>query len=231
MRAERKPLPISDLGDLTDAGAGRFVAMRYVFPWVERAYSAPGSAVHVFQGAQQMSWSFEDRQRFLAGVDRADQSITRFYGWLIKVLLVGMLAGIAYVFWSKPFGAGAQGEWFYFSMFALLGLGWAISQLVWVRRRQRTRWSVKDESRPGEGNFKFSISRTVETPMAMLAGDVLPQEEALGRLEYELARGADLDEACRRVQPAYSDLSELERQAFRLYVTCMLQKRGTEVPQ
>ena len=80
--------------------------------------------------------------------------------------------------------------------------------------------------------LRFRLLRSFQVPLASLAGDVLPDDAAVSELEAELAGGAELDEACRRIQPAYAGWSPLEQRAYRLYAMALLsQRRGADRPE
>jgi hypothetical protein len=103
-----------------------------------------------------MKWSTEQRQRLLAKLDRMERTVVAFYRVLLTlIILVIVLAAVMVLIW-RPWGAGHQGEWFYFSIAVLLALGWAVGQFIQLGRRQRKRMppitfrASSDENAPSE---------------------------------------------------------------------------------
>jgi hypothetical protein len=197
-----------------------------------------------------MKWSTEERQQFLRGLDGFERVVVTFYRLLLGVIVAAVVAVVAFVIIRRPWGDGNQGEWFYFSIAVLLVLGWAIGQFVMLGRRQRRerplaslhsstedgvrRWEFRfgravgeshENAGGGDGEFRFGLSKSFEVPLASLPAGMLPDEEALACLERELQRGVAIDEACTLVQPAFADWNEREREAYRLYVTKLLDER------
>jgi hypothetical protein len=86
---------------------------------------------------------------FLKTLDAAERVVTRFYRLLLFVIIAAVFAVIGLVIVHRPWGAGNQGEWFYFSVAVLFVLAWAVGQLVATDRRRRKRSvPLAMESRP-----------------------------------------------------------------------------------
>jgi hypothetical protein len=197
----------------------------------------------------------ENRLRLLAGLDSVERVLVAVGRLFLGLLIVAILGGTAFVIVRRPWGAGNQGEWFYFGIAVLLALGWAVGQYMALGRRQRRgEWPVsvrvKQEADGQSWELKFGsardtdgesgaadglhvdLSRNLHLAVGSRARDVLPDEAALTRLQAELATGADLDEACRSIQPAYVDWNVLARWAYRKYVANALgQRRGDTAHQ
>ncbi|MEX2120441.1 MAG: hypothetical protein WD847_12670 [Pirellulales bacterium] len=197
-----------------------------------------------------MKWSTEERQQFLRGLDGFERIVVTFYRLLLGVIVAAVVAVVAFVIIRRPWGDGNQGEWFYFSIAVLLVLGWAVGQFVMLGRRQRRepplaslrsstedgvrRWEFRFGRGAGESHqepiasdddVQFGFSKSFEVPLASLPAGMLPDEEALACLEREFQRGVPIDDACGLVQPAFADWNEREREAYRLYVTKLLDER------
>lgn len=191
-----------------------------------------------------MKWSPDERQRLSARLDGMQRSVVAFYRGLLVLIIAAIIAAASFVAISAPWGEGHQGEWFYFSIAVLLGLGWAVGQFIKLGRRHRQHHALVEFRSSGSGKartweFRFgsdavtaadtanaSFSRSFGFPLASLSADVLPDESALDRLEAELAKGVDLHDACRMVQPDYGNWSSLQQKACRMYVTARLADRG-----
>jgi hypothetical protein len=201
------------------------------------------------------NWSNSDRRAFLNGLNRIEQVLVSVGRLFIGLLIAAILAGAVFVFVKRPWGAGNQGEWFYFGVAVLLALGWCVGQFtsLGARRRRRDgdgsmfvlnsevveggqRWTFQfgspaanSEPTPEGGNDGLlNFSQGFQVPLATLARDVLPDEHSLARLREELALGTSLDQACRSVQPAYGTWNGLQRRAFQLCVTSLLEQGALE---
>jgi hypothetical protein len=193
-----------------------------------------------------MNWSPEQRRQFLDRLDSSDRLLSGFYRRLMGFLIVGILVGSAWVFLWRPLGPGHQGEYFYFGVGALLLLCCVLNQYIWARRRQRRKSlpyvAVETKTAESGRGWEFRLgpaerelasaeptraefSHTFSIPLASIASDLLPDEQALACLESELARGVDLDAACRTVQPAYESWGVLKRRAYQMYVKSLLDER------
>ncbi|MEX2560241.1 MAG: hypothetical protein WD403_10025, partial [Pirellulales bacterium] len=192
----------------------------------------------------------DEREEFLRGLDGVERVVAGFYRLLLGAIVAAVVAVVVFVTIRRPWGNGNQGEWFYFSIAVLLVLGWAVGQFVMLGRRQRRerplaslhsstedgvrRWEFRFGRAAGEshenaggadGEFRFGFSKSFEVPLASLPAGMLPDEESLACLERELQRGIEIEEACTLVQPAFADWNEREREAYRLYVTKLLDER------
>ena len=199
-----------------------------------------------------MKWSSEERKGLLRKLDAVERVVVTFYQLLLGLIIAAVVVVVVLVITWKPWGAGNQGEWFYFSIVVLLVLGWAVGQLVSLGRRQRQQgqpmtfhsstaggartWEFwygrpaeEEHQNPGAGHddIQCELSRSFVVPSASLPAAVLPGEEVLKRLDTELKGGVPIDKACKFVQPAFDDWSEVERNAYRLYVTSQLNHRGS----
>ena len=81
----------------------------------------------------------EERQGFLQKLDAIESVVLTAYRLLLRVVIAAVGAVVVLVVIRRPWGAGTQGEWFYFSVAVLLVLGWAVSQLLALDRRRRNR--------------------------------------------------------------------------------------------
>ncbi|MCI0333316.1 MAG: hypothetical protein L0228_08850 [Planctomycetes bacterium] len=191
-----------------------------------------------------MAWSQEQRLQFLGELESARRVLTAFYRCLMGLVSVGILIISIWVFAWRPLGPGHQGEYFYFGAAALFLLGWALSQVFQPTRRLRRSLlpNVTVETKAVEGGRAWEVrlgstdhepadavradfSRSFSIPLASVAAELLPNEESLTCLEAEIARGIDLDAACRTIQPAYEDWGTLQRRAYRMYVKSVLAER------
>jgi hypothetical protein len=195
-------------------------------------------------GEPLMKRSPEERQRLLVRLDGMQRLVVAFYRGLLVLIMAAIIAAAGFVAILAPWGEGHQGEWFYFSIAVLLGLGWAVGQFIKLGRRHRKHQAPMELRSSGSGTprvweFRFgseadaaadtakaSFSRSFGVPLASLSADVLPDESALDRLEAELAKGVELDDACRRVHPEYARWGRLQQKAYRMYVTARLADRG-----
>lgn len=196
-----------------------------------------------------MKWSAEERRSIAEKLDGMERAIVYFYRLLLGLVIAAILGAVVFVVIDRPWGSGHQGEWFYFSIAVLLALGWAVGQFISVGRRlpRRPSMQIRSEGKADQRAWTFrlewgslgkrevsaanadervaSFSRSFHVPLASLPSEVLPDDAALRCVKGELAKGVDLDDACRTVQPAYSDWGKFEQQAYRMYVTTWLDER------
>ncbi|MDZ4686969.1 MAG: hypothetical protein SH850_17985 [Planctomycetaceae bacterium] len=168
---------------------------------------------------------------------------------LLVVLIAAVVALAAFVIVRKPWGAGHQGEWFYFAVAVLLVLGWAVGQFLAFGRRLTRQGSfvahhpiitASDGASHQTWEFRMGSEQArqeaatsgkvvefkdIQVPFASVLGDVAPNEETLQRLAAETARGATLDGACRTVQPDFARWGWLQRQAYLMLVSGLLEQR------
>ncbi|MEX2142519.1 MAG: hypothetical protein WD894_24915 [Pirellulales bacterium] len=88
-----------------------------------------------------MNRSNEDRHRLLQGLDSVDRVLVAVYRVFLGLIVAAILAVVVLVIVWQPWGAGDQGEWFYFGIAVLLALGWVVGQFAMLNRRQRHRHS------------------------------------------------------------------------------------------
>ncbi len=200
-----------------------------------------------------MNWSTESRQSFVRGLDVLARALVVFYRMLLALIVIAVLAIAGYVAVQKPFGAGNQGEYFYFGIAVLVALGWAVGQFAFLQRRSSSRtWpavalgsSAQDgaytwhlplggpTSKANEnagGGLQFGFSRDFTVPLASLPAGMVPDEAALAFLKRELERGVSLEEASTVVQPQFAEWSGVQRKAYCLLVNSLLdQQSKTEV--
>jgi hypothetical protein len=202
----------------------------------------------------QMKRSTEERQELLKNLNAIDRIVVTVYRLLLGVVIAAVTAVVVLVIMRRPWGAGTQGEWFYFSVAVLFVMGWAIGQFAMLDRRQRRRnalstfqahasktedgartWEFRFGPATSEGqqnpvaskkDIQLSFSRSLDVPLASLRAAVLPDNDALACLEAELNRGVHIDEACTLVEPAFADWNRFERDAYRQCVTNMLHQRS-----
>ena len=195
-----------------------------------------------------MEQATEKRLENLRRLQSVEQVVTTFFQLVLGLIVVAVLGVVAAVIVWRPWGAGNQGEWFYFSIGVLIVLCWAIGQLIALRRRQHNPWpavtltsNVANDGQtwrfqfgansPGpqnsgiSGDNTFEFTRSFTVPLGSVPAAALPSEEVLRRLEMELDRGVPLEEACKFVEPGYRDWSALQQKAYCLYVTSLLDQR------
>jgi hypothetical protein len=198
-----------------------------------------------------MPWSPVKRQQFLGVLDGIERVLVVGGRLMLGLLIAAVLVGTAIVIIQKPFGAGNQGEWFYFGVAVLLVLGWAIGQFVALGRRKSSfgspfcvqsnqqdgvqTWALRlgtgtadagDGFGTTEGSSQFGFSKTFEIPLATLMAEMLPNEETIRRVEAEIDRGVALEEACRLVQPHYDEWNRMQQRAYSVYVSRVLEQRA-----
>jgi hypothetical protein len=83
-----------------------------------------------------MTWTPQQRLQFLENLASTRRVLTSVYRAMIVAVIVGVLAISLWVYLWRPLGAGHQGEYLYFTVGALFGLGWAINELFRTRRRR-----------------------------------------------------------------------------------------------
>ena len=200
-----------------------------------------------------MAWSTDNPRPLLKLLDEIERIVVLAGQLLMLVIIAAVLVFTGWVIVRRPWGAGNQGEWFYFTVAVLLVLGWAVGQFLSLGRRLNRHdqffafdssnqsdqqgaptWRLQlssgseaaSESTAGRGEgLAFSFSRSFELPLASLLREMMPDEEALCRLEAETAGGATIEEACRAVQPAFDGWSGMQQRAYRLLVTRLMEER------
>ena len=148
-----------------------------------------------------MKWSTEERQAFLTRLDGVQRVVVAFYRLLLIIVVAVVLAGVVFVIARKPWGAGTQGEWFYFSIAVLLILGWVTGQFVALGRRQRPgqpavtfqassdgvarTWNFRfgsaapdshESPSPSENSVQYRFSQSFVIPLGTLPAEALPDE-------------------------------------------------------
>ncbi|MEX2142126.1 MAG: hypothetical protein WD894_22860 [Pirellulales bacterium] len=88
-----------------------------------------------------MNCSNEDRHRLLERLGAVDRVLVAFYRMFLALILSAILVVVLLVIVWRPWGAGNQGEWFYFGIAVLLALGWVAGQFAKLHRRERYRRS------------------------------------------------------------------------------------------
>jgi hypothetical protein len=159
-----------------------------------------------------MKWSSEQRDGFLNELNTAENIVVTFYRLLLGLIIGAVLGVVILVVKWRPWGAGSQGEWFYFSIGVLLVLGWAVGQLIALGRRQR-RQRPLDSSPSGLsasiGTVEFGISQRFDTPLASLPARILPDKQTLARFGTELQKDLDIDDVCRLIEPACDNKNDI----------------------
>lgn len=113
-----------------------------------------------------MQQSPDKRQQFLGVLDDIEGVVVRVYRLVLGLVIAAVVAVVGVVVVQKPWGAGNQGEWFYFGIGVLLVLGWASGQFISLGRRHATptfpfrfrsskqdgvqTWELRLGSRPGD---------------------------------------------------------------------------------
>jgi len=192
--------------------------------------------------------STDARMQLLSKLNVVEGIVLALYKFILGLLFIAIVAGTVAVIVMKPWGAGNQGEWFYFTIAVVMALGWVLTKFAGVRHRQRElkipihvtstggdgahtwefRWGGSAESgKGGEGpsGIHLKFSSLLPGPVVELTNDKLPLDSALQAIEAEVARGAELDNAIALVDPKFSDRPPLEQHAYRMYVTHRLNER------
>lgn len=198
-----------------------------------------------------MQWSNDERQRFINVLDGFERVIVFCYRMMLVLIILAVVGFTAFVIVRQPFGAGNQGEWFYFGVAVLFVLGWAMGQLFISGQRQplpnavlslfsnqstdgaRT-WQLQfgslptgaEQTNPPADSTLTLISQCLEIPLASVTREMLPDDAAIASIEYELERGTSLEDACRYVQPHYDEWNSLQQHALTLYVSRVLEQRA-----
>lgn len=200
-----------------------------------------------------MQWSHNERRRFIDMLDGIERVVVTFYRLLLVLIILTVVGFTAFVIVRQPFGAGNQGEWFYFGVAVLMVLGWAMGQLFSTGQRQAMpnavlsffsnrlpdgahTWQLQlgapptsdDHLNPPPDGSRAIISEGLEIPLATVARELLPDDTAIATIENELDRGTSLEDACRYVQPHYDEWSSLQQRAFTLCVTRVLEQRARD---
>lgn len=195
-----------------------------------------------------MNWSTESRQSFLRGLDAVDRVLVVFYRMLLALIVIAVLVVAGYVAVQKPFGAGNQGEYFYFGIAVLVALGWAVGQFAFLERRSSRTWpavtldsSAQDGAYTWQlqlggptpkanenagGGLQFGFSRDFTVPLTSLPAGIVPDEAALAFLKREIERGVSLEEASTVIQPQFAEWSGLQRKAYCLLVKSLLDQQS-----
>ena len=105
-----------------------------------------------------MKWSNEDRHGLLRTLDGIDRVMSTFLKVFLGLIILAIVAVVVLVIMWEPWGAGSQGEWFYFSVAVLLALGWVMGQYEMLRRRQRERCAdVTVNSSAGQRSWTWTF--------------------------------------------------------------------------
>ena len=192
--------------------------------------------------------SADARMQLLSKLNVVEGIVLAVYRFILGLLFIAIVAGTVVVIVMKPWGAGNQGEWFYFTIAVVMALGWVVTKFAGVRHRQRElkmpihitstggdgaqtwelRWGRSAESGQGGGGpsgIHLKFSSLLPGPVVELTNDKLPLDSALQVIEAEVARGAGLDDAIALVDPKFPDRPPLEQHAYRTYVTHRLNER------
>ncbi len=195
----------------------------------------------------------QSQERLLNTLDTAESFMLTVYRAILVLLAVALVAVVAFVVVKRPWGAGNQGEWFYFGVAVLFATCWLVAQFIGVRRRRRRAsgallrsageggnrsWTFRfgspppagDELNPDRGERTLQFSRQFSMPLgtiplASITLDKLPDEDALSRIAALVSSGCELAEAVRHNHPGFKDLGDLEQEAVLLYVRHKLEGR------
>lgn len=158
-----------------------------------------------------------DRSRLLIRLNFVERILLAVYQFVLGSLILGIFVGVAAVMHFKPWGAGHQGEWYYFAVAVMLALGCLGARYVAVRRRYRAigrasqitangrnfaqGWDVRwhggepesTDNNAVEMRFRFSWS----PPSLVTEGpeEGSPRDADYGGVEAERLRGVALDDA------------------------------------
>jgi len=193
-----------------------------------------------------MEWPTEKRSEFLKSLQSVEQVVTTFYRLLLWLIVAAVLVVVVCVIKWRPWGAGNQGEWLYFSIGVLIVLCWSIGQLITLGRRQFYRppavtfsssvasdtptWQFQignPAAQEGRGDgFRFELQGSLGMPSESTLVVTPPSEESLRRVEMEVNLGVPIEEVCQTIEPAYSGWSALQQKAYCQYLTTVLEQRG-----
>lgn len=93
-----------------------------------------------------MKWSPGERQQFLGTLDGVQNILIGVSRMLLGLLIAAVFVVVGVVIVKRPWGAGNQGEWFYFTVAVLMVLGWAVGQFIALGRRRSQRSASESES-------------------------------------------------------------------------------------
>jgi len=170
-----------------------------------------------------MQSSPDKHQQFLGVLDDIERGVVRIYRIFLGFVIAAVVAVVGVVVVQRPWGAGNQGEWFYFGIVVLLVLGWACGQFIALGRRKTAAkfpirflsskqdgsqsWELQlgsrpvdrdESSEPSAGSSLIEFSQSFDIPLAAVMHEMLPDEETIRAVEAEVDRGALLEEACQR---------------------------------
>ena len=152
-----------------------------------------------------MPWSDDERGRFLNALDNTERVVALVYRALLTLVALAIVAVVAVVIIKQPWGAGAQGEWFYFTIAVLVAGGWVVSQFVGLRWRGRrvdfpatfdsdrdrntSKWELQigspapdgNENEDDPGRRRLNWSGDFAIPLASVARDMLPSGQQNGQ--------------------------------------------------
>lgn len=79
------------------------------------------------------------QQPLLRVLDSVEGILTRLFRLFLGLIIAAVVAVMGFVYISKPFGPGNQGEYVYFTIGSLLVLSWAGGQFIALDRRLKRR--------------------------------------------------------------------------------------------
>jgi hypothetical protein len=176
-----------------------------------------------------------DRSRFTAWLDGIDTAASVVFLILVVVIAAVGVTVLGYVVLRAPASLGSQGEWFYLGLAALLVVGWAFGQIVWLLQRRRRRsasghleipsptiesgpsgWSIQWGKPPSEGEPRAGTTWTWGTGAPIASGSRAFKVDAAQLEAARAARreGRPWDAIGRLVNPEYDALDAMERMLF-----------------
>jgi hypothetical protein len=148
-------------------------------------------------------------------LDAFEVGASTLYLFLIAIIVGAAIAVLWYLIGHAPADFGLQGEWFYVGLAFLLLMAWAIGQTAWILKRRRKSPQQNAASR-GKGAWTWNVGSSI--PVTTFKINETQLSAALAAADT----GCDWDEVCRRVNPTYDALSDLDqglyRQAIRMAV-------------
>jgi hypothetical protein len=107
-----------------------------------------------------------NREELLQDLDATESVLVSVYRLMLGLVVAAVIAVVALVIIWRPWGAGNQGEWFYFAVAVLMVLGWAVGQFIKLDRRRRRRqtssgtWTFQIRIGPAAGESHRNAEMT-----------------------------------------------------------------------
>lgn len=119
-----------------------------------------------------------EQHQFTRVLDTAEGALTGLLRLILGLVIAAIVAVMGFVFIRRPFGAGNQGEYFYFTIAALLALSWAGGQFIRLDRRRK--WdslpaSLRTSTADGITTWEFRLGGNPADASTPQAPGTLPQ--------------------------------------------------------